>query len=87
MANSDKSPKKRFSVSVPFTGYVVIEVDADDEESAIAAALMSEDLDFKNAEEVEFHKRVVRGNVCSAVLSEAEAMEIEQDPDSEEGGG
>ncbi len=67
--------KKRWSVSVPFTGYVVVEVAADDEKSAIEKALSS-DLDIHDCEECEFHDVIVGGNVFYGVQNEAEAEEI-----------
>ena len=69
--------KKRWSVSVPFTGYVVVEVEADDEKSAIEAALESDKLDINDCEECEFHDYVARGNVFYGVQNEAEALELD----------
>ena len=69
-------PKKKWSVSVPFTGYVTVDVEADSEEEAIGVALGSEDLDITKAEGVEFHEHVVRGNVCYAVMRDASAEEV-----------
>ena len=70
-------PKKKWAVSIPFTGYVTVEVEADDEEAAIAAAWQSDDLDITKAVESEFHEKVTEGNVCNAVMWEASAEEIE----------
>lgn len=70
---------KRFIVSVPFTGYVNVEVEAADKDGAIKAALTSPKLNFRDADEIRYHKHVVKGDVCSAVLEKADAEEVEQE--------
>lgn len=67
---------KRWSVSVPFAGYVIVEVDAASKEAAIKAAMESEELDINNAVDVAYLRHIVDGNVCHAPLHEAEADEI-----------
>ncbi len=67
----------RYGVRLPVSGYVYVEVEADDEEAAIEAAFMSDDVVRDNIEEWETHQQIVRGNVCSAVLNEADAELIE----------
>ena len=70
---------KRYRVDLPFTGYVSIEVDAKDEDEAIQNALDS-DIDLENdLVEIDYHKRVCKGNVLYAVKNEAEAEEIKSD--------
>lgn len=66
---------KRYSVSIPITGYVIVEIDAESEEAAIEAALDTE-ITSDLIEEWETHRQVTRGNVCSAILNSAEAEEI-----------
>lgn len=66
---------KKWEVSLPISGYVCVEVEAEDEESAIEAAFMS-DITTKDIEEWETHHQIARGNVCSAVLNEAYAQEM-----------
>lgn len=66
---------KKWAVSIPFTGYVTVEVEAKDEKAAIAAAWESDDLTVENAGDVEFHRSVVEGNVCHAVMWEIEVRE------------
>jgi hypothetical protein len=56
----------RYSVQLPVTGYVIKEVEADSEESAIEAA-MAEGSELSDIEEWNTHKRVAYGNVCSAI--------------------
>lgn len=67
---------KRWSVCVPFTGYVVVEVEGPETEQDAIDAAMEEELNYKKAEEVEFHRHVVQGNVCYATMRAASAEEI-----------
>lgn len=67
----------KYEVSLPFTGYVVVEVEALTRSAAIDAAFEVADLSNEDSVvEVQFHKHVTRGNVCSAVLNDAEAQEV-----------
>lgn len=66
---------KKWEVSLPISGYVCVEVEAEDEESAIEAAFEAH-ITKDMIEEWETHRQIVRGNVCSAVLNEADAQEI-----------
>lgn len=71
---------KKWYVQVPFTGYVYVVVSAENAEAAIEAAFGVVDLQDKNQwGEVEFHKHVTRGNLCSAVLNDATAQETQDD--------
>lgn len=77
-----RKTKKRWSVAVPFTGVVYVEVEADDEDAAIDAAmdeasLMGDDGRINDTIEWEAHRHVVRGNVCYAHTREASAEEME----------
>jgi hypothetical protein len=67
---------KRYSVDVPISGYINIEVEADTEEDAIRTALESDDLKIDNVVEWEAHEKICEGNVCNAIFWEAEATEI-----------
>jgi hypothetical protein len=78
---------KTYYVKIPFAGYVGLEVEADDEESAIEAALdkaamTCEGRDGTEVQEWEFLEYVVQGNVCAAPLWEAEA-ECQGDEDGD----
>jgi hypothetical protein len=65
---------KLYSVDIPFTGYVTIEVEAENEKDAeeIAYEQVSAD-DLDESATFEFHKRIVRGNVFYGVLNKIEA--------------
>jgi hypothetical protein len=71
-----------YSVQLPFTGYCVVEVEADSAEDAIEAAF--EKADASNPEEVEFHKAIVTGNVFRGVLNKASAECLEEDEEEGE---
>ncbi len=73
---------KTYNVAVPFTGVAYVTVEAENKKDAINKALMSEDLDFKNCEELEYHRQIVQGNVFHGCLNEAEA-ELEDGEDEE----
>jgi hypothetical protein len=75
---------KMWSVSLPFTGFLIISLEGEEpssEEDAYARAIAAMDLDKARFQvkgtsglvelgELETHQRIVRGNVCSAVLNE-----------------
>lgn len=64
----------KYGVSLPVTGQIYVEVDADDEESAIDAALEKELTNKeKRLMEWETIREVVRGNVFSGMLRQADA--------------
>lgn len=65
-----------YSVRVPITGYAVVEVEADDEDAAIEAAVQK-DLEMQDIEEWEHHQYVVRGNVFYGRLNEADAEQVD----------
>lgn len=66
----------RYTVTLPITGIVMIEVDADDERSAIDAALSS-DATLADIESWETHRMVCEGNVYRGELNAACANVIE----------
>ena len=68
--------KTNFSVQLPITGYVVVEVEAADERAAIKAALAS-DVKQSDIEEWETHECTNRGNVAYGSCTEANAELIE----------
>lgn len=65
---------RRYTVLIPFTGYMNVEVKAESEEEAIVKAC-SEASWEKHVEEWNLHRHVVRGNVSSALLNEVEVYE------------
>lgn len=73
---------KQWSVTLPITGYVVVEVETDDdgdEEDAIETALSSE-VSIKDVQEWETLRRVNQGNVCYCMSpweAEAECLDDE----------
>jgi hypothetical protein len=67
--------KKKFSVTLPISGYLVTEVKAEDEASAITAALDSK-LKAEMIQEWEAHRRIVQGNVFHGQINEADAQEV-----------
>lgn len=66
----------RYSVSLPITGYLIKEVEADSEQAAIEAAL-SEPASNDDIEEWETTDAVVTGNVFHGKLNRASAHLIE----------
>lgn len=68
--------KHIWSVRVPMSGFVVVEVEATSEEQAIEAALESDDLIIANIEQCDFHAHIVRGNVFYGILNEPEAEDL-----------
>lgn len=66
-----------YSVTLPVTGYIVIDVEADDEKSAIDAALNSKNLKTDMIEEWEVHRYTNRGNIAYGSVTVASAELIE----------
>jgi hypothetical protein len=66
---------KTFLVTLPISGFVSVEVEAEDEVEAIDRALEE---DFTKVDIVDWgvHRHLVRGNVCYAYQIEAEAEEV-----------
>lgn len=69
--------KKTYSVTLPITGYLVTEVEAESEDEAIKVALES-DLEADMIESWEACKAVVTGNVFHGQMNEAEATPEEE---------
>lgn len=63
---------KKWFVRLPIAGYVTAVVEAEGQEAAIDAAL-SKDYEAEDIEEWEVLHEIVRGNVCSAPLTRADA--------------
>lgn len=68
---------KTFGVYVPFTGQLYLEVQAEDEDSAIEAALVA-DLDNDMQESWEALRCVCEGNVFHGTLNTAYAVVVDE---------
>jgi hypothetical protein len=77
----------RYNVTVPFAGYLVMEIEADDaamaEEIAFDANVhidcatdQREEIEFVDVGEWDLHKQIVRGNVLYASQNAIEIEEI-----------
>lgn len=64
---------KKYYVSIPITGKLLIEVDAESKDDAIKSAF--EQADLKHLDEWETHMEVCKGNVFYGVLSEVDVYE------------
>ena len=78
----------RYSVLIPCTASIVVEVDAESEEAAKLAAL---DADFRvevsgdaDLHEFDVHEQIVRGNVFSGVANEIQVDQLCEDDDDED---
>lgn len=70
----------KYGVLAPIAGHIYVEVDADSEKAAIAAAFESEDLTISNIEGWEALTEFNRGNVCYCPSPwEADATLIDDD--------
>lgn len=81
--------KMRSIVHLPITGYVEVEVihEAGLSEKEIISEALSTDVETKDIQEWETHRNVAQGNVCHALLRDAEVVETEPcegDEDDEE---
>lgn len=65
----------RYCVTLPVTGYCVVEVEADTSEHAIEKAHNMASAD--NLETWETHNEICTGNVCHAQINEAHAEKVE----------
>ena len=72
-----------YSVLVPFTGSMFVEVEADNPEDAKEAAFKAE-FDIDSVHELEFHDHVVRGNVFYGVKNSIEVKLIDDDDDDDD---
>lgn len=67
-----------FNVTLPVAGYAVIEVEADDEASAITAAFEA-DVTKEHIEEWDIFKHISQGNVLYAPVNRPSAEQIDED--------
>ena len=67
-----------YSILVPFTGSMFVEVEADSPADAKEVALEAE-FNINNVHELEFHDHVVKGNVFYGVLNSMEVELIDDD--------
>jgi hypothetical protein len=67
----------KYSVQVPITGYVIVEVEADSEDAAIDVALYR-GAELADIDEWTTHRQVVYGNVCAALCNKANAELIDE---------
>jgi hypothetical protein len=68
----------KYSVLVPFTGSMLVQVEADNPEEAKEAAF-AVDFDIDNVHELEMHERVVQGNVFYGVQNDIKIDLINDD--------
>lgn len=70
--------KKTYSVRIPITGWIGLEVEADSADDAITQALESDDVELllSEVEQWEATRQIVRGNIFYGLLNEAEATEV-----------
>ena len=69
---------KTWSVTLPITGYVIAEVEADNEKQAIEEALNA-DIYSDNIEEWGVREKIIEGNVFHGIQNEAEAELIDDE--------
>ncbi len=70
---------KKFGVRIPVTGYVSLEVTAEDEDEAMEKAWETE-VTIGDITEWETVEQVCKGNVCYAIENKMYAEELENDP-------
>jgi len=68
----------KYSVLVPFTGSMLVEIEADSAADAKRAAFEVE-FDINSVQEVELHDHVVQGNVFYGILNSMEVELINDD--------
>lgn len=71
---------KYYSVLLPISGYIALEVEAEDEAEAIKNALESK-YDINDIEEWSAHEAVVEGNFFHGLKNHAEVQYIGEDDD------
>lgn len=64
---------KQYDVSLPMTGVMYIQVEADSEEEAIEKALASDELTLDKIESWCAHEQICQGSILYAELNDAEA--------------
>lgn len=74
---------KNFIVTIPFTGVISVEIEAETQEEAESKALNECDLKLDwsselgyDLDEWETHKKIVQGNICYANQSEINSQEV-----------
>lgn len=68
---------KTYGVTIPITGTIYVEVEADSEKEAIDKALSADGCEWPETPDVwETHSQIVRGNVFSGMQNTASAEEI-----------
>jgi nicotinate-nucleotide pyrophosphorylase len=68
---------KTYGVSLPISGTVYIEVEAEDEDDAIEKALISDQCVLDNIETWEAHRQITQGNFFYGTRNEAEAEPVD----------
>jgi hypothetical protein len=63
MSDAEEKILKTYSVTIPIAGHVIVEVDAEDEKSAIKKALDAE-ISAEDIEQWQTLDRFLQGNVC-----------------------
>ena len=66
---------KRYALSIPITGLVYMEIEAESEEDAKQKAFMS-DVTTENIDEWDMHESIVTGNVFHGHLNEIDIEEL-----------
>lgn len=66
---------KLWSVAIPISGVMHVDIEADSAEEAISKALAG-DYDLDDVDEWEPHRHLIRGNVFYGALAEADAEEV-----------
>ncbi len=69
----------KYSVSIPITGFCAVEVEAENSESAIAAAWKAIDGGEVGEVEWEYTEKVTSGNVCHAMQHDVEVTRLRDD--------
>ena len=64
---------KEFTVTLPISGYVVVSVEAENEEKAVNEAIAT--ASFNEIEEWECHRHVVKGNIFYGIRNDYEVLE------------
>ena len=67
---------KNYEVMIPVTGYIYVDVEAENEDEAVDMAMQSDDISLDNIAEWEVHRHVIQGNVCYALLNSVEVEEV-----------
>lgn len=67
---------KEYEVLVPITGYIIVNVNAENKEDAVNKAFESDELTLDNIEQWDSHECVVKGNVFYGTVNEIEVNEV-----------